>query len=67
MEEESARPEAPDAADSADKEWEERLREHAVFNPAGMAAKAAKKQLDEKVAAARGFLDSLRFPRPPRD
>ena len=57
-----------EASDADDESWEP--REHGI-NPVGIAAKAAaealKKQADEKLAAARGFFDSLRSPRPPSD
>jgi hypothetical protein len=60
--------ESEEPGPSDEESWEP--REYG-FNPIEAAAKAAaeaiKKRADEKVAAARGFLDSLRSPRPPRD
>jgi len=59
---------ADEAPDYDDESWEPRGY---GFNPIEAAAKAAaeaiKKRADEKVAAARGFFDSLRSPKPPRD
>jgi hypothetical protein len=70
VEEEQADPDPPPAGEASDDEsWEP--REHSVVNPVEIAAKAAaeaiKKRADEKVAAVRDFLDSLRSPKPPRD